>query len=410
MGNEERQLIMYKYSRVSLCILISVVLIACSNTLATDKISSSTIEQTITQSVVAVDLPQQDVVTVTNIISGSVISSTVYQARIISKTNTTIVQADAESPEQAKIRIVGEELIQAIKAENNVSQKVDIFLEETAAAIAANVQDQQNLIKQVAEITRVAVTRLTIQGDTAAGQGDFESADYKFELAYRLNPPLDTPIYVKIPAGEAIISHADYDEDSYVQPDINDMSKQEIMYLKSYWILRTEVTNAQYQRCVDAQVCKPLWDGEKTVKEFPNYPATPAWDSAKTYAQWIGGRLPTDAEWEKACRGTDGRLYPWGNNVPEPALANYGTGILTAVGQFPNGASPYGLLDMAGNAYEYTSENFRDSDYGTVRGGSDWAGPEFLRCTMKMGPAFSRAPYGFRVVIPTYDSFTVDQK
>lgn len=399
---------MYKCSRISLCTLLCMVLVACSNRLTTDELPSSTIEQTVAQTVVAVDPPQQDVVTVTNVISGSVISSTVYQARIISKTNTTIVQADAESPEQAKIRIVGEELIQAIKAENNVSQKVDTFLEETAAAIAANVQDQQNLIKQVAEITRVAATRLTIQGETAAGQGNFESADYKFELAYRLNPSFDTPIYVKIPAGESIISHADYDEDAYQQPDIADMSKQEIMYLKSYWILRTEVTNAQYQRCVEARVCKPLWDGEKTVKEFPNYPTRGGWDSAKIYAQWIGGRLPTNAEWEKACRGTDGRLYPWGNNAPEAMLANYNTGILTAVGQFPNGASPYGLLDMAGNAYEYTSENFRDSDYGTVRGGSDWAGPEFLRCTMKMGPAFSRAPYGFRVVIPTYASFTVD--
>ena len=263
--------------------------------------------------------------------------------------------------------------------------------------------------KQVAVITKVVATQLTIQGETAAAQGNFEVADHKFELAYRLNPPLDTPIYVKIPAGEAIISHADYDEDEYQQPDITDMSKQEIMYLKSYWILRTEVTNAQYQRCVDAQVCEPLWGEQETAKKFSSHPATDlSWDSTKIYAQWIGGRLPTNAEWEKACRGTDGRLYPWGNNVPESALANYGTGILKAVGQFPNGASPYGLLDMAGNAYEYTSENFGGSDYGTVRGGSDWAGGEYLRCTMKMGPAFSRAPYGFRVVIPTYDSFTVD--
>ena len=82
------------------------------------------------------------------------------------------------------------------------------------------------------------------------------------------------------------------------------------------------------------------------------------WDQANAYATWAGGRLPTEAEWEKACRGTDGRIYPWGDEPPTAELANFANNVgdTTPVGSYPNGASPYGALDMAGNVWEWTAD------------------------------------------------------
>ena len=133
------------------------------------------------------------------------------------------------------------------------------------------------------------------------------------------------------------------------------------VYLDEYAIDKTEVTNADFARfLLEAGSQETDWDIE-ALEERGREPVTGVlWRDADRYCRWTGKRLPTEAEWEKAARGTDGRRYPWGD-AWDASLANTlesELGGVAPVGSYPEGASPYGALDMAGNAAEWVSDYF----------------------------------------------------
>jgi formylglycine-generating enzyme required for sulfatase activity len=135
--------------------------------------------------------------------------------------------------------------------------------------------------------------------------------------------------------------------------------------LPAYYLDENEVTNAEYQACVDAGACeKPDprsadKNGYGPDKRFrgPKQPVSSIpWASAKAYCERLGKRLPTEAEWEKAARGPDGRIYPWGNAQPTPDRGAFHATVTSDVGSHPAGDGPYGHHDMAGNVWEWLED------------------------------------------------------
>jgi formylglycine-generating enzyme required for sulfatase activity len=180
----------------------------------------------------------------------------------------------------------------------------------------------------------------------------------------------ETPAAPAPPEGMVMVQAGAY---TIGRNDESDLEKPERkVELPAFFIDRTEVTNADYKKFVDATSHKPPanWERGAYPSDRANYPVTSiTWKDAADYAQWAGKRLPTESEWEAAARGSDGRRYPWGN-AWRAGIANIGMksadkssdnqypSQIKPAGQYPDGASAAGALDMIGNVWEFTADEF----------------------------------------------------
>jgi formylglycine-generating enzyme required for sulfatase activity len=242
----------------------------------------------------------------------------------------------------------------------------------------------------------------------------------------------DGSVMVQVPAGDFCMGSRDSDD----RNADGDEKPMHVVHLDEFWIDKYEVTNEQFARFLnekgnqeeDGGTWVNVEDEDSNIiyengqysprSGYEDHPVTyVSWYGAQSYCQWAGKRLPTEAEWEKAARGTDGKIWPWGNDWDEDKVncKDAGPGHTMAVGSYPDGASPYGCMDMAGNAWEWVADWYQGDYYQAapdhnnpqgpnqgatrvVRGGS-WALPQGLtRCASRSEflPWVKRDDLGFR--------------
>lgn len=259
--------------------------------------------------------------------------------------------------------------------------------------------------------------------DPAVHPNAVEACDYKDNNCNALvdetcAAPKLNPAHVKVPAGSFEMGANDGAADEKPVHQVKGAA---------FEMDRYEVTNARYAACVAAGKCtKPSLTSSKTRPgyftdaKFADYPVIfVSWSQASAYCSYAGGRLPTEAEWERAAKGTDGpRTYPWGESTPDCSKANFAgcAGDTDLVGRREAGASPYGAMDMAGNVWEWTADFYDSKYYGSspaidpkgpstgklrvMRGGCWVSGASSLRTTCRKAELpDSWAPnVGFRCV------------
>ncbi len=239
------------------------------------------------------------------------------------------------------------------------------------------------------------------------------------------------------PTKMALISEGSFTMGSNVGPE--DEKPEHIIFLKSFYLDILPVSNADFAQFLNSQGLKnqqgetfyddldsdarihlqrSIWQADVGYARHPVNEVS--WVGAREYCIWLNKRLPTEAEWEKAARGTDGRKYPWGNAAPNAKLAFFGAPFNASapVDAFPGGASPYGILDMAGNQWEWVSSAYQPYPYKaddgrenqntgpirSTRGGGHDSNEQELTTTQR-GRYLSRSPkaghhnIGFRCAV-----------
>ena len=199
---------------------------------------------------------------------------------------------------------------------------------------------------------------------------------------------------VLVPAGEFIMGSEKGDEDEAPAHRVS---------LNAFYIDKFEVTNGRFAKYVEAIQSEPPWgfaDKETPVIHAERPVRWVNWMDAMGYCLWSGKRLPTEAEWEKAARGTDERTYPWGNDPPTPVHAVYGlkeggAETVSIIGNHHMGQSPYGVQDLAGNLYEWVMDWYADNFY-TNSPAINPRGPGEGTAKVQRGGSYINTPYRLR--------------
>lgn len=307
-------------------------------------------------------------------------------------------------------------LIENLSDQFNNEEKRRLADPKSKATLNALYTNLQKTLVRIMQESPVAKTRAT-SGSVLSGLGD----------------PRDLDVMIHIPVGKFLMG-SDAVKDTLAYPD---ELQQHLLHLETYSISKYPVTNEQYLRFVQATGHRSPrhWQEERPLPWQLNHSVVNvSWHDACTYCAWLSKekgkefRLPTEAEWEKAARGSDGRIYPWGNDEPNELFCNFNNhiGSTTSVGIYPAGVSPYGLHDMAGNVWEWTGslwgKDFSKPEFGypydaqdgrenlaagdevlrVVRGGAFRHNRGYVRCAVR----YRNSPYsdwnynGFRVVSP----------
>jgi len=289
-------------------------------------------------------------------------------------------EAEREEARVAELKRQEEEARQAEAARRKAE-------EERIAAIKRETEERKReaaLAHKRAEEARQAEEQRLAEAKRQQAEKERQRlAELKRHEEARLQRPSPTPalervvmgrdgaLMVLVPAGEFLMGSETSGEDPPHR-----------VSLGAFYMDRNEVTNAQYLRFVQATGHRPpqhdidprfdVWEGSKVSSGLTAQPVVNVdWHDAAAYCKWAGKRLPTEAEWEKTARGTDGRTYPWGNDPPSPARLNFarhweGPATIDRVGSFQSGGSPYGAFDMAGNVWEWVSDWYDAGYYRTA--------------------------------------------
>ena len=274
---------------------------------------------------------------------------------------------------------------------------------------AGNAKLQREVEQLQAEIERLSSANNRIEKDISELQTELD--DLSSVIPLGIVNQIDAAEMVFVPAGKFIMGTSDAQLEKIVQgisrlrEQFRHEQPQHTVYLDSFYIDKYEITNAQFERFVNATSYVTdaeregwgyVWEGFDVwprisgadwrhpvgpgsgIRNRMDHPVVQtSYRDAVVYAKWAGKRLATEAEWEKAARGTDGRIFPWGNTWLSTRLNSLEAGpyTTTAVGSYPEGASPYGALDMAGNIWEWVEDWYHPTWYDRPPNVSNPRGP-----------------------------------